>query len=249
VRFTQVVQTRNGNFILAHIVDIKSAFRTIPVCSTDRELLGISWRNKYYVDGCLPFGLRSAPCIFNRFAEALEWILQHNYGIEKILHYLDNFLLIGKSDTEKCAQAMATMLQVCQKLGFPIATEKLEGPTTILTFLGILLDTGRMELRLPKEKLDALHELLGNWQKTRKKVTKRELLSLIGKLSFAAKAIPAGRLFLRRLIYLSTTAKQLHHHIRLTASAKADIQWWIKFPPAWNVLCSNPHENPTTTRI
>lgn len=215
-------------------IDIKSAFRTIPVCCEDRELLGIRWRNKYYVDCCLPFGLRSAPCIFNRFAEALEWILRNNYGITKVLHYLDDFLVVGQPDTDKCEQAMATTLQVCQKLGFPVALEKLEGPATILTFLGILLDTEKMELRLPEDKLTTLSLLLQEWQNMKKKVTKRELLSIIGKLSFAAKVIPAGRLFLRRLIDLSTTAKQLHHHIRLTASARADIQWWLEFLPSWN---------------
>ena len=61
--------------------DIKSAFRMIPVCYEDRDLLGIFWREKFYIDRCLPFGLRSAPGIFNEYAEALEWILCNNYSI------------------------------------------------------------------------------------------------------------------------------------------------------------------------
>ena len=64
--------------------------------------------------------------------------------------------------------------------------------------------------------------------------TKRELLSLIGKLYFAAKVIPAGRIFLRRLIDLSTSVKKLHHHITLTAGARADIHRWHDFLPGWN---------------
>ena len=51
------------------------------------------------------------------------------------------------------------------------------------------------------------------------------MLSLIGKLSFASKVIPASRLFLRRLIDLSATAKHLHHHITLNKEAQAEIQW------------------------
>ena len=65
-------------------------------------------------------------------------------------------------------------------------------------------------------------------------VQKRKLLSLIGKLSFAAKVVPAGRLFLRKLIDLSTKVKKLHHRVSLTACAKADIQWWLNFLPSWN---------------
>ena len=46
--------------------------------------------------------------------------------------------------------------------------------------------------------------------------------------------IPAGRLFLRCIIDLSTTAKCLHYHITLNKEAQADIQWWISFLPSWN---------------
>eukprot|EP00731_Ephydatia_muelleri_P033496 Em0031g4a len=59
------------------------------------------------------------------------------------------------------------------------------------------------------------------------KATKRELLSLIGKLSFA-KVAPAVRLFLCHLIDLSTTVRKLHHHISLNALA-SDVMWWESF--------------------
>ena len=67
----------------------------------------------------------------------------------------------------------------------------------------------------------------------RKKCTKRQLLSLIGKLSFACKVVPAGRIFLRRLLNLSMTAKHLHHHIRISHEAQLDILWWQDFLPSW----------------
>ncbi len=59
------------------LVDLKSAFSMVPVHRHDWELLGIHWRRAYYVDTCLPFGLRSARYLFNQFAEALQWILQN----------------------------------------------------------------------------------------------------------------------------------------------------------------------------
>ena len=74
---------------------------------------------------------------------------------------------------------------------------------------------------------------LDRWSGARK-TTKRKLLSLIGVLSFAARAVPAGRLFLRRLITLSTKVERLHHHIRLNQEAQADITWWKTFLPDWN---------------
>lgn len=244
----RLINIAGGKGSLLAKVDIKSAFRIIPVRQEDRELLGIHWRNKFYIDRCLPFGLRSAPFLFNKFAHALEWMLHNNYSISKILHYLDDFLLVGSPRSDECLQALATMLELCKKLGFPIAPDKLEGPAHLLTFLGILLDTLLMQLRLPEEKLIALMELLQQWRTISRKVTKRKLLSLIGKLSFAAKVVPAGRLFLRRLIDLSTKAKKLHHRISLTACARADIQWWLDFLPGWNgvSLMLQPNWDPAT---
>ena len=94
----QMVNKLGRNTLLAK-VDIKSAFRTIPVRPEDR---GIHWRQQYYVDCCLPFGLRSAPFLFNQYAEALQWILRHNYQIDDIIHYLDDFLLAGKPSSPDC---------------------------------------------------------------------------------------------------------------------------------------------------
>ena len=44
-----------GSGSLLAKIDIKSAFRTLSVGVEDKELLGIRWRQKYYVDCCLPF--------------------------------------------------------------------------------------------------------------------------------------------------------------------------------------------------
>jgi hypothetical protein len=108
---------------------------------------------------------------------------------------------------------------VCDNLGFAVATEKVEGPSTTLTFLGLELDSIAERISLRKDKLHQMLQELQLWLHHRSKVTKRELLSLISKLAFAARAVPAGRLLLRRLISLSTKAKRLHHHITINKDA------------------------------
>ena len=76
-------------------MDLKNAFRLLPVRRLDWHLLGIFWHNHWYLDKCLPFGLRSSPFLFNQLAEALEWILIHNYGIANLIHYLDDFFTLS----------------------------------------------------------------------------------------------------------------------------------------------------------
>jgi hypothetical protein len=75
--------------------------------------------------------------------------------------------------------------------------------------------------------------MLKDWS-AKKKCTKRDLLALIGFLSFAAKVVKSGRMFLRRLIDLSSSVDSLHHRISLNAEARADIAWWSSFIPQWN---------------
>ena len=67
-----------GKGALMAKVDLKNAFRLCPVRPEDWHLLGIHWQGKYYIDKCLPFGLRLSPYLFNMVADALEWILQHS---------------------------------------------------------------------------------------------------------------------------------------------------------------------------
>ena len=174
-------------------VDLKSAFRMIPVRKEDWELLGMEWNGHFYFDKCLPFGLRSAPFLFNQFAQALSWMMRHNYGIQHHVHYLDDYFLVGPADSTQCASDVAMMLSLCACLGIPVAEDKLEGPGTHITFLGILLDSSKQELSLPPGKLHEIQSLLETWHS--KKCMKRQLLSLIGKLAFAAKVAPAGRFF------------------------------------------------------
>ena len=111
--------------------------------------------------------------------------------------------------------------------------EKVEGPTTLMEFLGILLDSINMTAGItPARKVELTAELLDMASRT--KCRKHDLLSLIGKLSFACKVVPAGRIFLQRLIDRSCTVKHLRHWLRLTKETQADLQWWLHFLPNWS---------------
>ena len=72
----------------------------------------------------------------------------------------------------------------------------------------------KLEISLPADKLARLISLLQEWQ-GKKACRKRELLSLIGLLSHASKAVRSGRTFLRRLIDLSMTVKRPDRMVRL----------------------------------
>ena len=137
----------------------------------------MKWQDQIYVDTTLPFGLRSAPKIFNAVADGLAWVLQSE-GVRLILHYLDDFLVLGPPDMDECAQALATTLRICDELGVPITAETVDGPTTCLSFLGIEMDTASWQLRLPQEKLLRTRTRVAAWR-SKRSCTKRDLIGLL----------------------------------------------------------------------
>ena len=154
-------------------------------------------------------------------------------GATIVFYYLDDFITVGRSSCDECQASMAAMMKTCEEAGLPVETEKCTGPLTCIHFLGLELDSVTLEICLPKEKLANLQSLLASWR-GRKACRKRELLSLIGSLSHAYKAVRSGRAFLRRLIDLSTATKHLDHFIRLNIEARSDIEWWFQFAASWN---------------
>ena len=78
-----------------------------------------------------------------------------------------------------------------KNLGVPIAPNKTEGPCTTLKYMGIILNTVRMEARLPVDKVERIRASLALLQK-KKSYTLKELQSLIGTLNFACKVISPG---------------------------------------------------------
>ena len=54
----------------------------------------MQWPEKVYVDKALPFGLRSAPKLFNALADVIEWVAK-NQGTSNLWHYLDDYITNG----------------------------------------------------------------------------------------------------------------------------------------------------------
>lgn len=213
-------------------IDIQSAYRIIPINPVDRHLLGMAWDGKINIDACLPFGLRSAPKIFSAVADALSWIiLQHGASI--LFHYLDDFATMGPAGQGTCEANLRILLALCELLGVPIASQKSRGPCTCLEYIGFVLDTIAMEVRLSQEKLARLVNTIRAWQ-ARKFCTKHELESLIGQLQHASAVVRPGRSFLRRMIILAKSKSNPSHPLRLNTSFRADLAWWSLFLEQWN---------------
>jgi hypothetical protein len=215
-------------------VDLKSAYRSVPLSPRSCEVTGIKWlvngSYQYFYDSKLPFGAKLAPGIFHRLTQAVRRMMARR-GIE-VVAYLDDFFLCEPSFT-KCAKSLRILIHLLRKLGFAINWRKVVDPTQTLTFLGIELDSATMELRLSADKLFALRNELTAFS-GRKRANKKQLQSLIGKLNWAASVVRGGRVFLRRLIDAICGLRCDSHRVRLGADILADIQWWVSFLATFN---------------
>ena len=202
-------------------LDIKDAYRIVPVHPDDHHFLAILWEDQVYVDMALPFGMRSAPKLFTAVADALAWAL-YQRGIKYLLHYLDDFLFLGSPHTEEAATALQLALHTFNHVGVPVAAEKTEGPSTSITFLGIVIDTVSYQLQLPEEKVSRLLSMLQHWR-SRKSCSRAELESLLGHLAHAAIVVRPGRTFLHQLFTLLSMVAKPHHYVHLNQSVRGNI--------------------------
>ena len=99
----------------------------------------------------LTFSCRSCPHIFNSLSEALCWILLNVCKLPFVLHLLDDFLLVDFPSSQ--SPILSILKQIFSDVGVPLSAEKTLGPSTSLEFLGISLDTVKMQASLPQEKL------------------------------------------------------------------------------------------------
>ena len=137
---------------------------------------------------------------------------------------------LAKTDIKSAYMQLERVYKV---LGVQLAPEKKDGPTHMLVYLSITIDSQQGELRLPADKLQRLTDAVATWL-SKKKCTRKELESLISTLHHACKVIRPGRSFLRRAISLLSAAKQRHHHICLNVEFRSNMMWWQMFASRWN---------------
>ncbi len=99
-------------------------------------------------------------------------------------HMLDDFLMVRWTD-ETADLRLRIFLGLCDHLRVPVVAEKTEKGNCI-AFLGMTLDTVRIEALLPRDKLDKCLDLVRNY-KDRKHISVIQLENLTGLLNFACR--------------------------------------------------------------
>ena len=210
-------------------LDIKNAFRLIPMSPLAFPLMGLKFQDQFFVDAFLPMGASSSCKIFQQFSNAFTSILYTHGNCQHVINYLDDFLLIAPSHTI-AVENLNSFNALAQSIAIPIAEEKTEGPSQCLTFLGIELDCTNLEARLPQEKIakaiSSINKIL-----SRPVARTKKLESLHGYLNYCAQIIPAGKAFIRSLSQLIHSPSPW---VTLSTEIKQDLETWLSFLQQFN---------------
>ena len=106
-------------------LDIRNTYKVVTIHLDDRWLMGMIWEDSLFIDMPLPFGLQSTLKIFTALANAAEWTVRQ--GVEFVIHYLDDVLVITAADEHQGSHTMRLLLGTFEHLGLPIVWDKLKG--------------------------------------------------------------------------------------------------------------------------
>ena len=226
------------------VIDIQSAYRAVTINPDHWTFQGFRWvedgQEKWYIDHRMCFGVRTGPYYFNLISNFIQETLSQHENI-RIMNYLDDFLVIGEN-MDSCQSAQSTVIKFIRYLGFHISWHKVTPPSKVVQYLGIIIDSERMELRMPMDKLERLRVLLDKYSSS-SFINRKELESLTGLLAHCSQCVKGGRTFCRRLYDLYKY--MVHRNLKracITSIVKEDIKWWRSFAVSFNGISTVNNE-------
>ncbi|UYV61212.1 K02A2.6-like [Cordylochernes scorpioides] len=125
-----IVQKVQGARVFS-CLDILSAYWTIPLHPKDREMTCFSTSEGSYVWCRLPFGLKTAPAIFNR---KLSAILQ-KYKLDNVTSYFNDILVFSENE-ESHLKHLGQIFEILRKEGIQLRRDKCLLFMKRITYLG-----------------------------------------------------------------------------------------------------------------
>ena len=217
------------------VVDISAAYRSVAINPDHTEFQGLTWDfgdgPELLIDRRLCFGLRCAPNIFDSLSSLIVK-MAHARGASRVINYLDDFLIIANS-ADQCLLERDIVIDCIRFLGFEVSWKKVTAPSPVTTFLGITIDSIKMELSLPLAKVEKLKSLASSILSSGT-ASKKDLECLGGLMSHCSYVVKGGRTFSRRVFDLAASYTRHSRRIPLSSAIRADLEWWLAFCHVFN---------------
>ena len=153
---------------------------------------------------------------------------------------MDDTITVSGSQ-EACSSSLHSIVTTCERAGFKVQHNKVVGPARKIEFLGIEIDCVNRQLQISEERMAEIRKEIGKWEE-KTSCTKRQLLSIAGKLSFCATVVRDGGKFIRRLYGVAKKLKEMNSRVRINGEIRKDLRWWAKCLGSHNGIRWFPRE-------
>lgn len=210
-----MVKTRGCRFFT--ILDINSAFWSIPLRIEDRRKTAFVTQEGHYQWTCLPFGLKTSPAIFQRILSSI--IRKYNLSGFAV-NYIDDILIFSDS-FEKHISHIKQLLDAISKEGFRLKLSKCSFAQDSVKYLGHIIK---------HDSVTPLKDNLIAIQNFPTPTTQKQVRQFIGKINFYNKYIPN----------FSIKLDPLYNLLRKNQKFIWDEKCQNTFEKMKSLLCSKP---------
>ncbi|VDH98377.1 Hypothetical predicted protein [Mytilus galloprovincialis] len=209
-------------------VDLKDAYYSVSINEKDRKYLRFYWNGVLYEYTCLPNGLTTAPRIFTKILKVVFSKLRSKGHCNT--PYIDDSLLVSKTFSG-CQSNIIDTVQLLDHLGFTIHPDKsVLQPTQIIVFLGFVINSITMCIRVTKEKADNIIKLCSRLI-LKEEITIREFAQVIGKLVATEPGVQYAPLYIKSLeitkdLLLKQNYGNFDAKMTLSDGNISDLNWW-----------------------
>lgn len=210
-------------------VDLKDAYYSVPIASSDQKFLKFEWNSTIYQYTCFPNGLAFCPRKFTKLLKPVYASLRQLGHVSS--PYIDDSWLMGR-DYFTCVQNVIETVKLFNELGFVVHPNKsVLIPTQIIEFLGFILNSITMRVYLNSQKVNKLLTEAKTLLRCVNPVI-RDVARVIGILISSFPGVQHGPLHFRCLEMNKITALKVNNgdfdaHMSLSDEAKSELQWWI----------------------
>ena len=222
-------------------IDIADFYPHALIYEGHRRYLRFIWDGVHYQFRACCFGLASAPRCFTKLLRPVMQLLRAA-GIRSVV-YLDDLCLLAPSRADAVRKTQLAV-DLLVRLGFLISPKSEVDPSRTREFLGMQVDSHKMELRVPAQKIknfkDAVRRSLR--QNAEGTLSLRQLAGVLGKINAMSPAVLPARLLSRHLMLDKNRAMggvcarqaRWNKSVHLSPAATVELEEWLTLLDTWN---------------
>ena len=209
-------QVKRGDWFSRY--DIKHAFLHIPIHTSSQKFLGFCHEGKQYKWEATPFGLKTSPMVWWRVFRTATRLLKR-LAI-RAAWWVDDGITAHTTQLEACQESLA-VFRVLGALGFKFSPKTKPLPTQQVEFMGYVIDSRDMTIRLSaRRRHNLLHSLKQMVKRGRAKLN--DIRRVLGQLAACRLVVQGAAMhsrqlqaLLRRMTHLGQDIMPLDSHVIL----------------------------------